>query len=136
MPFNPRDFLDAARCINLRQPVPGESRYRSTMGRAYYSAFLAVREAIRRRFSHQHDYHPGHFQLAEALLRHANADVRRLGAPLNTLRSNRAHADYKLNDAFVEDQADESIVDAERVLVILATVEGMLPDLPNVRPTV
>jgi len=84
--FDPRLFTDIARNLAGQQP-PEEGRFRTAVGRAYYSLFLIARENLRIRV--REDVH-------SAVIRSLRAQNRRLGDQLDQLRHYRVVADYEL----------------------------------------
>lgn len=132
MPFPPEQFCSVAEHLRDRQPLTGEGRHRTVVGRAYYGAYLATCWAICRTHRIDPPRDMGHELVADTLARvKGDDDVRRLGDLLNTLRHQRLHADYRMARALDEDQADDAIDDAKKVLELIPAVE---PRLPRIEP--
>jgi hypothetical protein len=128
MPFPPEGFVAVAKDLRDGVVPRGEGRYRTVAGRAYYGAYWATCTAICRvhRISPAREIR--HELLCNTLAAVADdAEVRSLGNLLNTLRKTRVDADYHLLLPLDEDRSDDAVVDAERVLTLLPSVESRLP---------
>ena len=105
--------------------------FRSSVSRAYYSAYAAATGALcgRATVSGAGRANPGHEQVVE-LVRH-NLDPRRfsdwqrqrLAGALRTLRRNRLSADYEPSSSITEATAVESLREAAAVYAQLADQE-------------
>lgn len=117
MVIDPDHFLAAAKEVYNGDPVGHqETGTRVAMGRAYYSAYLSVRRAVRRARSS-----PGlrldHQNLADALETPSEPQhVQDIGARLNGLRSNRNRADYDLRSSLTRMDAGLAIHTAQQVV--------------------
>lgn len=99
MAFDPRKFLALAKDLYTEGSRTGdEARLRSAVSRAYYSAFLLLREAIRTERSAPR-LHIEHERLARDLkVATSDLDVQEIGQRLDGLRSARGDADYKMGE--------------------------------------
>lgn len=128
MPFLPDEYHRVAKSLSQRALPSGEGRYRTIAGRAYYSAYLATREALKRTYGLDDTYTPKHDTLCNTLAEVAtDPEIRKLGDLLNALRLRRVHADYHLKRPLEEDVAEDAVEDAEAVLALLPTVAMRLP---------
>jgi uncharacterized protein (UPF0332 family) len=94
MPVAPTDFLQVANDLKAGKKIdPKEPVDRTIVGRAYYAAFLAAREAVRSAYGKPY-YQPKHKALTDGLAGASDVDVAELGARLQTLKSLRQRADY------------------------------------------
>ena len=116
MPVVPSDFLDAAKELYNRNAVSSsETRARTVLGRAYYAAFLEVREAIRREAG-KPGWKVTHDWLPTALKQASDTSVAEIGVYLEGLRELREKADYEISSTVTELQAGLNISSAETVL--------------------
>lgn len=117
MTIDPDDFLTAARQVYNGDSVDDdETNARVTLGRAYYSAYLSVRRAVRTASGRQ-GVRLEHQELADALDSPSEPQhVQDIGARLNGLRSNRNRADYDLDDTITRMEAGLAVHDAESVV--------------------
>ena len=128
MAIQPEDFLQAAEMISQRQPVAGEARHRTVVGRAYYAAYLVVREAVRREFGLSTEFEPGHESLANTLAAQGGTkDVQKIGHKLNTLRQYRLTSDYFPKREITEDQADIALEESSWVIAAVSQAPGNFP---------
>ena len=93
--FDPRGFRDVAqRCAFELAPVSGEAAYRTAISRAYYAAFLMVKERMVVGHGLQLDRRqPLHRQVLNSL-KSVDQDT---WESLERLRILRVEADYELN---------------------------------------
>lgn len=134
MAIDPRRFLDAAREISNRDEVSHrETRARVAAGRAYYSAFLAVREVVRAAYGEPtHD--PYHKDLSETLKGAPDSDVSLIGERLTNLRKLREKSDYYPDRTVSHVEAALILKDAEHVLDNIANVQAQIPSGIDSRP--
>jgi uncharacterized protein (UPF0332 family) len=129
MAIPPEAFHSVAKSlVEYTLPPKGESMYRTVVGRAYYSAFLATCAALRTTHGMPFDHRLDHELVCNTLAAHvSDPEVKKLGTMLNTLRHMRIDADYKLKLTVLEDDADTAVLDAAVVLKLLPTIAGQLP---------
>jgi uncharacterized protein (UPF0332 family) len=128
MSIDPGDYYRAAEQLSRRQPLVDEVRHRTVAGRAYYAAFLATRDAIKRVHHLGEEYSPRHDTFCDQLARYrTEPEVSKLGHRLHALRLRRVEADYKLRATVREDDADLSMEDADSILRALPGLEARLP---------
>lgn len=93
MPFDPYEFLNTARELSEDRAYQDESGFRTSISRAYYSAFLATHKRLQemgRSFPEAETIH--------AAVITAVTEINSMaGNTLETLRNQRVNADYKLN---------------------------------------
>ena len=131
MPIQPEVFQAVAKSLNTHQIPTGEGKHRTIAGRAYYAAFLATREAVKKLHTLGDDYSPSHEVFSQSLARYqGDSDVRRLGHILDGLRLRRVRADYRLNATVSEGDAEVAIDEANDLLALLPTVSAKLPRIP------
>lgn len=58
-----------------------------------------------------------------------DAEVRKLGTLLNSLRQTRKHADYTRLKQLSEDQSDDAVDNANEALALLPKLAGKLPKI-------
>ncbi len=130
MPFPPEEFCAVAADLRDRKPLSGEGRHRTVVGRAYYGAYLATCWAICRTHRIDPARDMGHETVANTLASvRGDEDLRKLGNLLNTLRFQRIQSDYKLANTVSEDEADDAVGDAKKVLELVAAVAVRLPKI-------
>lgn len=95
--FDPREFVVLSRSLAVSTAFHAEARARSSLGRAYYGLFLAVRAAICTVAKKSVDDDIGHGALTNLLFSTRKDPLIALGAILNDLYEVRQKADYKLN---------------------------------------
>jgi uncharacterized protein (UPF0332 family) len=95
--FDPREFVVLSRAMAVSTGYHAEARTRSSLGRAYYGLFLAVRAAICTVAKKSVDDNIGHGALTNLLFGTKQDPLIALGAILNDLYDARQKADYKLN---------------------------------------
>ena len=91
--FDPELFLELANQLLLDKDYNPETRVRTVIGRAYYSAFLIAQsklESLGASFIDEHRIH------VDVITKLAEKDSG-LGSKLNTLFDYRVDADYKMN---------------------------------------
>jgi hypothetical protein len=119
MPIRPNEFLQAAREVYSKQQVrTAEPRARITGGRAYYAAYLEVREVLRQE-SGRPRLRVRHEPLSQTLKGHPDACVDEIGSLLDTLRLFREQCDYETADAVREFDAGLQLAAAETILNLL-----------------
>lgn len=126
MPFDPRDNLRLARDLDSQAsgaPTPSEAALRVCYGRAYYSAFLVVRERLAR-LGFVVPQEGSHQWVAQKLKTSRDNTLRSLGMQLAAMRHERHHADYDLQDQrpFAPGKGHVAAVRAEQWIRTLDTV--------------
>jgi uncharacterized protein (UPF0332 family) len=130
MAFRPEDIYTVAKRLHDRDLPTEEGRYRTIVGRAYYSAYWAACEAVCK----QHGINPvqsiKHEVLCDTLAAYEeDSDVKAFGTLLNTLRKSRVHADYKLSKPLAEYYADDAVEDARTAMDMIPSVQHKLPKI-------
>ncbi len=95
--FDPREFVVLSRTLAVSTAYHAEARSRSSLGRAYYGLFLAVRAAVCTAAKKSVDDNIGHGDLTNLLFKTRQDPLIALGAVLNDLYEARRRADYKLD---------------------------------------
>ena len=99
MPIAPADLLAVADYLRKGAVVPsGEPRDRTVLGRLYYSAFLAVREAVRVNYDNK-GFEVRHENLRDSLKGSLEPEVAEVGERLSQLLQWRKRSDYKIEFA-------------------------------------
>ena len=125
--YNWREFLYAAYELCGREGAPLASEYTLyliAIGRAYYAAFNMAREFLR---DHDHINVPRqsvHEFVAQQFRDSTNARRRKIGYTLYYMRNIRNVADYNGIIVNIEEEVNDMIDRAERVLSLLKQVEA------------
>ncbi len=93
--FNPSEFLNIARRILLINDIDETGKFRTSIGRAYYSAFLLTRRRLergRKKFDSE-----GQHKKVRDFLKSINKD--HMADQLLVLFDYRVDADYELSDS-------------------------------------
>lgn len=121
--FRPEGFREVAEKLRLGGAIASsEARNRTIAGRCYYASYLAVSDAMYRHHSVQPSKfeYPNHYDLGQHLAKMQHDDeIKRIGDALVSLLARRKHADYELTRELPEDDADDSVADAQRVAKLL-----------------
>ena len=127
MPIAPKDFWQVARDLHNRVALPAdEPCHRTVIGRAYYAAYLATREAVRQRYNDPNfDVH--HQTLADALKGNADPDVADIGARLDRLFHTRSRADYRMRERIDALTAGLMVSSSEHVIASLPGIQSRIP---------
>ena len=127
MPIRPADFLAVAESLHANAATsPGEPCDRTTVGRAYYACYLAIREAVRIAYSDP-TFDVGHSPLHAALKRSADPDVADVGGRLETLFKWRSRADYRMGDPVSHVNAALMVSSAKAILRAVPTIQPKIP---------
>lgn len=109
--FNPLDFLDLAEEL---KSATDETKIRTSIGRAYYAAFLYAREWLRGKNWTIYDDGRDHLEVQKGIGYYKG---RKLKDKMDSLRRNyRNEADYKLGIGFNERDASDAIKLAQIVI--------------------
>ena len=129
MPCSNDDYLKFARAVNSASALPlGEIRHRVVASRAYYSAYLATRDAHNIKHLKPPESIVYHDVLSRTMAEDKNdTAVREYGTLLDSLRNVRVHADYHQKRPFDDDLADDSIMDAEKLIATLPAIKDRIP---------
>ena len=127
--MDPVDKLAVAKHLADRpKEAPEEACRRSACSRAYYAAFLVARAALRgAKLTPPRD--KVHSWVIRALKSSANADVKKLGGSLETVRDWRNKADYDLSQAWPTFPYDMAVKSAETIIAELVALQGSAPRL-------
>lgn len=109
---DPSSLLELARELVASKR---ETHFRCAVSRAYYSAFHAARQALRRLGFSIRQGDQAHAAVHRRWSNCGHAELAKIGELLNDLRSERNVADYDIDQAFVSRRADEAIADADVV---------------------
>lgn len=116
MPLVPLEFNEIADALFHGLPIPrgAERCSRSIAGRAYYSAYLSARNAVRVAFQNPRATIT-HASFHRFLLAHTGV-MARVGTNLKTLYLHRTRSDYFLSETVLRDEAESCIAGAADVL--------------------
>ena len=92
--FNPAIFLEVARKIKDSDDLHEQGKFRTAIGRAYYAAFLTIREHLTKRYLTKFDKESQHQKVLDTLDELGENYLKNL---LDELRDNRVKGDYFLN---------------------------------------
>ncbi len=125
MPVAPRDVHEVANKLWLGTPVPKltESCVRTVAGRAYYSAYLSTREAVRAAYGDP-TYDVGHDPLAAFMIGSGQPTLRLVGDMLKELREARELADYDLGASLKHGAVEHLVEDALEIISRAATLQA------------
>jgi len=118
------DFLDTAqRLVNS----PHEHDLRTSISRSYYAAFLALRDALMAAGAPLHNKRDVHKDIVDAFISdRSTRDIYKLGERLDSLRTQRNHADYRTataDRAPTTSDAQSACAKAARLRVDLQAVD-------------
>jgi len=126
MSIRPDDYLQAAASLLGAARLEGEPCLRTSAGRAYYAAYLATLETVRRRTGRALRS-IGHQALSRCLRNSGNPTAERIGHLLSELRDRREMADYKPDQTMSRLTSEAQLEDAREVFRLLPTLTGPLP---------
>jgi hypothetical protein len=124
--MNPRDFLDVAN--DLATGIR-EADWRSAVSRAYYAAFHVARQLLKQCGFAVPRADQAHAYVWLRLSNSGHPAVRKAGADLGYLRSDRNGADYDLDHPFLQQVAIGDVQTADDIIKLLDQV----PTLPHVQ---
>jgi hypothetical protein len=130
MPITPSDFWNVADALQRGGGITGEPCSRTVAGRAYYSAYLATREALRHQYGDP-SFDVQHAMLAQSLANHGDPEVKEIGVKLGTMHILRNRSDYHLASHIRQYDALLSVRESRRVLDLLGNVAGRFPVVPR-----
>lgn len=127
--MDPKDKLAVAKHLSNRpQGAPAEACRRSACSRAYYAAFLVARAALQQaKLTPPRD--KVHRWVIRALKSSTNADVKKLGGSLETVRDWRNKADYDVAQAWPTFPYDMAVKAAESIINELVALQASAPRL-------
>jgi uncharacterized protein (UPF0332 family) len=109
--FDALDFLDLAKEL---KSATDEAKIRTSIGRAYYAAFLYAREWLRAKGWSIYDNKDDHYRVLDGLKKYKG---RALMDKMKSLRRDyRNEADYNLSMDFIEKDASVAISLAQEVI--------------------
>lgn len=114
--FSPDEFIGVGE--SLRKGTgdsPVERRFRTTISRAYYAAYLTAREVIRNARA-EPAYDVEHGALAKFLRDHSDQTVGRFGQELYELFRRRTLSDYDLHRELKEQEEQVSLLSAKSLI--------------------
>jgi len=110
--FDPRLFHNIAINLKNNKDIDQEGRYRTSVGRAYYAAFLITRNRLKLK-GKSFDKNKQHKDVRE-YLKVLNQEY--LASQLKTLFDYRVKADYKLNERFNHDLCKKCIIISQEII--------------------
>ncbi len=113
--MNPLDFLSLAHKLAAG---PGEAEFRSSVSRAYYSAFHSAHQRIAECGVKLPKSSTAHEKVTYCMQNCNDKDVTVAGSKLHSLRATRNAADYQLND--------QQFTSSKAVAVFLAIAEEVI----------
>jgi uncharacterized protein (UPF0332 family) len=124
--FNPKFFLNLAEELkDSPRDNLFESRIRASIGRSYYSIFLATRSRIEKLIKTELENKSNiHKIIIDGLKQSSNNSLAEFGSKLDSLRQYRHQADYRVRTNLGESIATSSYKLADRLFDDLTT----LPD--------
>lgn len=116
--FSPEIFLDVAKKIKESSNLNEQGKLRTSIGRAYYAAFLVAREYLKR-FGIRFEKERQHQKVIDAL---DDLNQEFIKNQLEELRDFRVKADYYLNILVNMDLCEKCIILSEE---IITSIEGI-----------
>lgn len=122
--FNPKFFLNLAEELkDSPRDNLFESRIRASIGRSYYSIFLATRSRIEKLIGTELENKSNiHKTLVDGLKQSSNNSLAEFGSKLDSLRQYRLQADYRLKINLGESIATNSFKLADKLFDNLTTL--------------
>ena len=110
--FNPEKFLEMATFLKDQEDADSECRFRTSIGRAYYAAFLLVRhQLILKGYSFGNDAQ--HSDVRKYLKERGND---RLANELETLFGVRVDSDYELRKRIEKNHCENCIMISQGII--------------------
>ena len=109
------DFINSAKKIILDD---NEIDYRNASSRAYYAAYHKA-GPVGIKIGISLEVVTRHALLIRALIKQSNSHYRKIGYMLRQIKYLREDADYRLNERFTKDKANDSINQSERIQKLL-----------------
>jgi hypothetical protein len=133
--FDPGLFLAAAKDVYNGKVISNdEACLRTAVSRAYYAAFLSVREVVRREYRNAR-FEVQHAELARSLASSADPIIASIGTRLNGLRIARNACDYRLGHTVIRRTVGLEIHNATVILDEVPGTYGRIPlGIPESRP--
>jgi len=104
--MDPRDFLDVALLLSGEaKDAPGEAKYRSAVGRAYYALHNVVTQVLAEIGFNLRRDPSGHAKASRYLVNSKLPDAIQVGKILESLRDERNEADYNMTAPGFEQRA-------------------------------
>ncbi len=110
--FNPQIYLEIAKYLKDNNDLNLEGRIRCAVGRAYYAAFLLIRNKLKQK-GRFFDKNRQHKEVRE-YLKILNQNF--LANQLETLFNYRVSADYKLRAEFNDATCDKCLIISEEII--------------------
>lgn len=127
MPITPADFLAVAHALHAEKVVQrGEPCDRTTAGRLYYAAYLALRDQVRSAYGNP-SLNVDHSPLRRKLAGSLDPTVADIGTRLNTLFHYRRIADYEPTATMNRNQTALLFVNAKAIFAALPQLGGKMP---------
>lgn len=112
--MNPRQYLDLAERL---VQGPGTAEYRTSISRAYYAAYkVADQFLVRMGFAASTANY--HVTLQRRLLNSGDDELKQIGGSFGDFHRRRIRADYRMDDARVEERnlAETACAEARRII--------------------
>ncbi len=135
MAVAPQGFHDVASKLWQGTPVAklSEPCVRTVAGRAYYSAYLSTREALRAAYADP-TYDVEHTPLATFMIGAGQPTLKLAGGMLKELREARELADYDLGVTMRHAAAEHLVDDALEIISLAATLRAEFKAALPARP--
>lgn len=111
--FDPEIFLEVAKKIKDKGDLPEEGKFRTVIGRAYYAAFLTIRERLSKIYQTNFDKEGQHQKVLDTLDELGENNIKNW---LDTLRDNRVKVDYFLNILIDMELCDHCLFLSEEII--------------------
>ncbi len=118
--FDPEEFLEIANKILMHDNLPTQGKFRTSISRAYYAAFLKSKNKLENLGFRFLNTKRLHLDLRMCL----KEDFKRgdIADSLETLFSYRVEADYELRKIFSKVNCDKSIKLAEIIMNLISEI--------------
>jgi uncharacterized protein (UPF0332 family) len=119
-PHNPRDFLQlASRLLTDSRYTPIETRIRTSIGRAYYAAFLVSKAKQENRGHSFPNDHTVHKCVIDSF---QDDGLSHIASKLDELKGFRSDADYHMNMNFSNVQGSKCLQLAQDILLLVEKI--------------
>jgi len=111
--FSPRKFLKLATLLIADKKYEEPCRIRTSVGRAYYAAFLYTKAKLQRVGHTFPDDHTVHTAVINALMDRGDTKI---GSKLNALKEKRRIADYYMDTPISKGEGNHYVGVSERII--------------------
>lgn len=111
--FSPRKFLKLATLLIADKKYEEPCRIRTSVGRAYYAAFLYTKAKLQRLGYTFPDDHTVHTAVSDALMDRGDTEI---GSKLDELREKRRIADYYMDTPISKVEGNHYVGVSERII--------------------